>query len=138
MHYERGLRSQNYWRVYKDLIKKAYMRLVEQGGIAECTAEEMIQQLLDYWVGGYSAKVVVNGKEVKEHGHIKDILTKYAGKELVIFFKDIDEKFCVAFYPDSGFCEIFDPTVMDEKEAEAAILVEQYRDIQPQDPWEGY
>lgn len=136
MHYERGLRSKNYWRVYKDLIKKAYMRLVETGYLPEWNAKEMIQQLKDYIVGDWT-KVVVNGKEVKEHGYIKDILTKYAGKELVIFFKDIDEKFCVAFYPDSGFCEIYDPTVMDEKEVEEAILAEQYRDIQPQDPWEG-
>jgi len=137
MHLERALRSKNYWKVYKDLVKKAYGRLVEIGSISEVSAQELIEQLLDYWVGDYSAKIVVNGKEVKEHGHIKKILNKYAGEELVVFFKDIDEQFCVAFYPDNGFCEIYDPTIMDEEEAQEAILAEQYRDIQPQDPWEG-
>jgi len=136
MHYERGLRSKNYWGAYKDLVKKAYMRLVEQDGIAECTAKEIIQQLKDYIVGDWS-KVIVNGKEIREYGHIKEILTRHSGEELVIFFKDIDERFCVAFYPDSGFCEIYDPTVMDEEEVQEMILAEQYRDIHPQDPWEG-
>ena len=137
MHFERALRSKNYWRVYRDLVKKAYGRLVEIGAISEETAKEVTEQLLDYWVGDYSAKVVVNGKEVKEYGHIKELLNKYSGEELVIFFKDIDEQFCAAFYPDSGFCEIYDPTIMDEKEAEEALLAESYRDIQPQSPWEG-
>ena len=137
MHFERVLRSKNYWWVYKDLVKKAYNRLAEKGFIAKETAEEMIEQLLNYWVGDYSARIAVNGKEVKEYGHIRDILKKYSGEELVIKFLDIDEEFCVAFYPENGYCEIYDPTVWDEEEAEEALLAEQYRDIQPQNPWEG-
>jgi len=64
MHFERTLRSKNYWRVYKDLVKKAYGRLAKSGIISEETAQELIEQLLDYWVD--DTKVVVNGKEVKE------------------------------------------------------------------------